>query len=107
MGGWEKSDIACLLIAILGIVLWRLTNNPMLALIFSLIADFTGMIPALIKTYKFPETEVWYFYALDTVAAAFTIAAISLWTPKEYIYPLYILGINLIMSVLCLRKSVR
>lgn len=105
MGGWSKSDITCMVISIFGIILWKTTDNPLLALYASIIADFTGMIPALIKTYRFPETEVWYFYAMDTLAGAFSMAALSVWTLQEYSYPVYILLINAAMVVLSLRKS--
>jgi hypothetical protein len=80
MGGWEKSDLICLGIAVLGIVLWKLTNNPFLGLCFSILADFAGCIPALIKTYKHPETEVWTFYGIGLLAIIINMMAIEHWT---------------------------
>ena len=65
MGGWSRSDIMCLVIALIGIVVWKSTNNPIMALYASVIADATGMLPALVKTYKYPETEIWQFYLCD------------------------------------------
>jgi len=103
MGGWEKKDILCLFIALMGIVLWQTTKNPVIALYASIAADFTGMIPALIKTYQFPKTEIWTFYALDTVAAVFSMVAIKNFTLQEFSYPVYILIINLIMVLLIIR----
>lgn len=105
MGGWEKSDIVCLVIAILGIVMWKITSDPILALYFAILADFTGMIPALIKTYRRPETEVWTFYALDVAASVFSILAITKWTLADVSYPIYILLINIIMVILIVRKK--
>lgn len=103
MGGWEKRDLVCLLIAFLGIVLWQTTKNPVIALYASIAADFTGMIPALIKTYQFPKTEIWTFYALDTVAAVFSMIAVKNFTPQELSYPAYILIINFIMVLFITR----
>ena len=105
MGGWSKSDIACLVIAIFGIILWKTTDNPILALYASIAADFTGMVPAIVKTYNHPETEVWYFYGLDTLAGLFSMAALSVWTVQEFSYPVYILIINGVMVALSLRKK--
>lgn len=103
MGGWSKIDIMCLLIAMSGIFMWQTTSNPALALYASIAADFTGMIPALVKTYRFPKTEVWSFYLLDVFAAIFTLSALKIWTVQEYFYPMYVMLINLIMVLLVIR----
>lgn len=100
MGGWEKKDLLCLAIAVGGIILWQTTKNPVIALYASIVADFTGMIPALIKTYHFPKTEVWTFYLLDTVAGLFSIFAVKDWSIAGLSYPLYILLINLVMVLI-------
>jgi hypothetical protein len=105
MGGWGKIDVLCLGIAMLGIVLWQTTKNPVLALYASIAADFTGMIPALIKTYHFPKTEIWTFFALDTVAALFSLAAIRVWTTQGISYPIYIMLINSAMVFFILRPK--
>ncbi len=105
MGGWSKFDIFCLIIALAGIILWQLTKNPVIGLYFAIGADFTGMIPALIKTYRFPYTEVWTFFLLDTIAAGFSLLALRSWTLQEYSYPFYILVINLCMVILIIRPN--
>lgn len=105
MGGWSKSDVICLIIAIVGIILWQVTKNPVIALYFAISADFTGMIPALIKTYKFPKTEVYSFFLLDVFAAGFSLLAIKTWTVEQYAYPIYIMLINLIMVILIIKPS--
>ena len=77
MGGWSKSDISCLVFALIGIIFWQITKNPAIALYFAIGADFIGMIPAIIKTYHFPETEIWSFFALDVFAAIFSLLALK------------------------------
>lgn len=105
MGGWEKKDILCLLIALIGIILWQTTKNPSIALFASIIADFTGMIPALIKTYKFPETEVWTFYALDIIAGILSFLAVKSFSIQQIVYPIYIALINMAMVILIFRPK--
>lgn len=107
MGGWSKSDIICLIFALIGIILWRITKNPVVALYFAIGADFIGMIPAIIKTYHFPETEIWLFFALDVLAAIFSLLALEKWTLEEFSYPIYIMLINLIMVLLILVRPKR
>jgi len=105
MGGWSKTDMLCLFIALIGIALWRITENPVVALYCAIGADFAGMIPALIKTSKFPKTEVWTFYLLDVFAALFSLLALKKWTLEEYSYPIYIMFINLAMVILIVRPG--
>ncbi len=105
MGGWGKTDILCLLIALAGIVIWQTTKEPSLALYASIAADFTGMVPAIIKTYKYPHTEIWTFFLLDVFAAIFSLLALRAWTVQEFSYPLYIMIINSIMVLLIIRPK--
>ncbi|MBU3978085.1 hypothetical protein KKE68_00090 [Patescibacteria group bacterium] len=105
MGGWAKTDILCLLIALAGIVIWQTTKDPSLALYASIAADFTGMLPAIIKTYKYPHTEIWSFFLLDVFAAIFSLLAVKAWTVQEFSYPLYIMIINSIMVLLIIRPK--
>jgi len=105
VGGWAKTDIICLLIALFGIVIWKMTGSPALALYTAISADFVGMIPSLIKTYRLPHTEYWLSYIFDIGASVFTLLAIRLWQPSEYSYPLYIIIINIFMIFLIFRPK--
>lgn len=100
MGGWAKIDLLCLVIALIGIIMWKTTSDAAIGLYFAIAADFTGMIPALIKTYHFPETEIWSFYLLDVFAAIFSLLALKSWVIHESAYPLYIMVINSVMVFL-------
>lgn len=105
MGGWAKSDIVCLAISVMGIIFWRATSNPMYGLIFFIGADFAGQVPMLIKTYRFPETEVWTFYFLDVLAALCSLAAMSSWMVREFAYPLYVVFLDCFIIFLILRSN--
>lgn len=105
MGGWSKTDILCLVMALLGIVLWQVTKNPVVALYFAISADFIGIIPTLVKTYHLPETEVWTFYTIDIFAALFSLFALSRWSLEEYSYPVYIMLINVVMTAFIVRPK--
>jgi len=54
----------------------------------------------MIKTYKFPKTEIWSFFFLDTVAAIFILMAIKNWRIEEFSFPLYLMLINFAMVLL-------
>ncbi|MBI5613942.1 hypothetical protein HY947_03375 [Candidatus Gottesmanbacteria bacterium] len=104
MGGFSKIDILCLFVSLGGIVAWKLTANPLFGIIASIAADLAGQIPMLIKTYKYPESEVWTFYALDVLAAIASLLAIQQWSFQELAYPLYITFLDFTVVLLILRK---
>ncbi len=105
VGGWSKTDILCLLIALAGITAWKLTNNPAVGVYAAIIADFSGMVPALIKTYRSPKSEYWLFYAVDLAAITFNLLAIQTWELKNFSYPVYLLAINFVMLLLIARPK--
>lgn len=52
-----KLDYICLFISLAAIVLRRITDDPVLAISFAILADLIAAIPLFIKIYKAPETE--------------------------------------------------
>lgn len=102
MGGWAKTDLLCLVIALVGIILWKTTNNPLLGLYFAILADLAGMVPTIIKTIKWPQTEIILFFVIDVVASLLSILALNSFKLAELSYPLYIFLINLVMVMIML-----
>jgi hypothetical protein len=106
MGGWAKTDIVCLVLALVGIVVWKTTTNPLYGVYFGILADFLGVIPTIIKTYRFPESELWSYFAIDTVAGMFNLLALPQMTFQTAVYPLYIVFINGIIAILAIRPKI-
>lgn len=104
MGGWSIRDIACLTVAGIGILAWQTTDNPAMAVYFSVLADFIGMLPTIIKTYHLPKTELWYFFAIDTLAGICNLLAMKEYTIQAVIFPLYIVCINGAIAILAIRR---
>jgi hypothetical protein len=105
IGGWAKTDLLCLFIALIGIIAWQTTKHPLLALYCAILADFTGMVPTIFKTYLHPDTEVWEFFIIDVFAGAFNILALKTYSLSDFSYPLYIILINLLIFILVLRPK--
>lgn len=106
IGGWAPLDIICLCIALVGIVLWQTSGKPVVGLYASIIADLVGYIPAFVKTYKWPKTEDWKFFAIDTVAAVLSIMALTTYTAYSLGYPVYIfLGNAFMVGLIFARRK--
>lgn len=103
LGGFSKLDISCFVIALIGTGLWIYTKNPIIALIASIIADFTGYIPTIIKSYKLPSSEVWYFFFIGALSALVNLLATKNWNIISFIYPAYIITVNLTVTLLVLK----
>jgi hypothetical protein len=106
MGGWAKTDIVCLVMALVGIMAWKTTTNPLYGVYFGILADFLGVIPTIIKTYHIPESELWSYFAIDTVAGMLNLLAIPQLTFQTAVYPLYIVFINGIIAILAIRPKI-
>jgi len=96
---WElkKLDYICLILAILALILWQVTDNPLLAIVFWILADFLAAIPILIKTYNFPETENPFPFFAWLLANLSALLVIKEWNIEEWLFPVYLILICLLL----------
>jgi len=73
IGGWSVFDVACLVIALDGIVAWRVASNPIVAIWFAIVAYSIAYLPAFIKTWRQPYTESPWLYGLSALASFFSL----------------------------------
>jgi hypothetical protein len=83
-----KFDLFCGSISIFAIILWMLTSDAFIALIFSMAADLIACIPTLIKSYYYPVTEDVRAYVFAAISAVITLASLQIWTFDYYGFPL-------------------
>ncbi len=74
----EPRDYVLMAAAIIGIILWAMTDKPNLALLFSLLADMLAGTPTLIKSYRHPRSESWSAYGIS--AFGFGVSLLSVQT---------------------------
>ena len=103
VGGFTRLDLACLAVALLGLVGWQIVGDPLIALVFAIIADFIGFIPTFVKTYKDPNSEGPGFYYIETLAVTLNLILIGAWS-QDLLFPGYILLSNIIILWLIFRK---
>lgn len=104
-GGWTKLDIVCLVGAGLGLVIWALTNNPVLPLYLTIAIDAIGAVPTIKKAYERPETESRTSWLMFLVANTLNLFAINEWTLVVASYPVYVFVLSIVMSWLLARKK--
>ena len=93
----KKSDFVFGALAITGLVLWQITGDGYLAIIFAIAADGFAAIPTIVKLYREPKTENGSIFGFGILAAIITLLTISDWRFEEFGFTLYILLITVIM----------
>ena len=101
----ERRDYLLMAAAVVGIVLWAVTDSPNLAILFALVADFLAGLPTIIKAYRHPETESWKAYALSTIGFGMSILAIQTYTFEDSAFVAYVFGLNGVLALLSARKQ--
>ena len=100
----KPSDYQLMAAAIVGIVIWALTDNANIAIVFALLAELLAGIPTLIKCYKKPETESWLAYTISTSGFVLSLFAIQTWNFENSAFVVYLTVLNAAMAYLSSRK---
>jgi hypothetical protein len=101
-GGYTKIDIICLSLAILGIVLWQLTANPLVGLFFACFTDSIGAYLISKEAIIRPEQENLGIFAFTIISVVITlIISFSSSSLTSLISTIYIGIVNLII-VICI-----
>ena len=101
-------DWVALFGALVGIVLWRLTNSPLLAIIFVTIADAFGFIPTFRKAYRKPHEETLFEYVCSAMKWIVSLPAIGAFNLATALYPISLIFTNSAFVIMALvrRKSI-
>lgn len=100
-------DIVCQVAALGGIVLWQAFDSPLIGIMGAVIIDFIGALPTVRHAWLQPYEETWQTYALCFVGAIFGVLALSSFTWESLSYPLYIVLINAVFTIIILGRHDR
>jgi len=100
----EKLDYVCLVGAIIGIIVWWLSNSPSLAVIFTLVVDLIGGVPTLVHCWKKPTEEQWKTFAISAVGSLCTLLAIGEWKVTAFAFPLYLFVMGSTYTIIILTR---
>ena len=89
--------------AIIGIILWAVTDNPNLAILFSLLADILAAVPTLIKAYREPHSESWIAYTISTLGFGISFFSVQTYNFENAVFVAYIFLLNGALAVLASR----
>jgi hypothetical protein len=101
--------ITCALCTFAGIILWRITSDASMAILFSIIADIFAGLPTIVKAYKDPESEYARPYLISIVSTIIILSTVQSCTFASVAFPLYMFLTNVMFFTLAtvpLRKKV-
>jgi len=100
VGGLERLDLICLAGAALGLLLWKLSDKPEIALYLNILVDSLGFMPTLKKAYFQPASESKLAWSIGVAATWLNLLAINSWRPGIALYPIYTLTFNTLVLLL-------
>lgn len=103
----SKFDYACGAFSALALVLWGVTRQPNVAIMFAIASDGLAAVPTLLKARSHPQTETGLAYILAFVSAATSFAAVRHLNFAECGFAIYLLVINSVIVVSIYRASWR
>lgn len=95
-----RSDRINLAAALLAIIPWLLTNDPLISVILITLIDFLGFLPTIRKSYAKPYEETLIAYVLAGLKFVLAIMALETYTVTTWLYPASLVAANLLFSVM-------
>ena len=87
-------DYLCGFFSALALILWAITKDANIAIIFAILSDCSAAIPTIKKAWTNPETESSSIYITRTISDLTGFAAIKYWIFSSYAFIVYLIFIN-------------
>ncbi len=104
---WKLStfDYFCGALSGLALVMWWLTKEPNVAIVFAIGSDALASIPTLKKSLTNPETESVWPFIVGVFGAASSLVVATFWTFSAYAFPIYLIVINIIILLTLYKRQ--
>lgn len=102
----ERFDYLCGFCSLLALVLWGITKEPNVAIVFAIASDGFAAVPTLIKLWKYPETETVSPFTAGLFSALTSFFAIKIWSFSSYAFAIYLVIINILLISAFYRRKI-
>lgn len=106
-GYWKitKFDVVCGVLAIAALILWFLTKNLSISVLFAILSDALASVPTLFKSWTNPETETSTAYLGGIIANILGLLIIKKWSFPTYSLGIYFILMNALIVFCIYRKK--
>jgi hypothetical protein len=102
-----KGDWASFIGALSAIVLWRVTSDPLIAVIIATIINFLAMYPTIRKSYANPFEESISIWVVDAIRWTLGIVALESFNATTALFPIGLVTANCILiGTILIRRRV-
>jgi hypothetical protein len=96
----RRIDYVCGAMSLAGTAAWLVTQNGVVAIVAAIAADFLAGIPTMMKSWSNPESETVTSYIGAVLNSGILLLTVHHWTTEVAAFPLFILGIASVQTVL-------
>lgn len=100
-----RFDLGCGAVSVAALVVWLGMDNPTLAVVFAVFADFIGGVPTIVKAWRAPWTEEPVFFGLVGTNGVITLLTIQEWTVATWAFPAYIASVGLALFLIVMIRG--
>ena len=97
-----RGDKISLVAALLAIIPWLLTDNPLWSVILVTVIDLIAYYPTIRKSWNKPHEEALLSYSIGAVKFGLSVIALGNFTIITTLYPIAIIVANIVLISLCL-----
>ncbi|MCK4945188.1 MAG: hypothetical protein KAS59_02885 [Alphaproteobacteria bacterium] len=97
-----KSDWMAFIIALLAIPVWKMTGNPLLAIMIVSIIEVAAFYPTFRKSWMKPWEEPALAYFIGAMQFSLSLFALEKVTPATTLYPVVAATLNLLLIIMLL-----
>jgi len=100
----DAIDISCGVVSLAGLVFWAVVDEPTIALVSFVAADFIAALPTYRKSWSSPESETPRVFVMGAVNTGITLLTLKNFTTAGALFPGVIMLTDSILSVLILTR---
>ncbi len=100
----DALDVICGVMSLAGLVFWAVVNEPTVALVSFVAADFIAALPTYRKSWRSPESETARVFVMGAVNTGITLLTLRDFTTAGALFPGVIMMTDSILSVMILTR---
>ncbi len=105
-GGLSRVELALIALAGAGVLGWFAVDEPVVATVCVIVADFIAAMMMLPKTWREPHSETMSTFVLASLGGVLAVGSVGGLSVRLLMYPVYFALINALLAVvICHRRS--
>src|SRR3989344_6302690 len=85
---FELADKICLALALVALLFWWVTSNPVVAIILAVTADGIAYLTTYLKVYRNPSSESYFYWAILVVADVLALLSVTTINIANALFPI-------------------